>query len=187
MVALQERKERNGSAHADSRKGHKVVVMPATLNVQEVVSSHNGAFNANRPRSLSAGRATTRSRYIVQEVYDRIGVSRDAPAKPYSPERRVRASAPQRGQQSTADSAADKFSQRYRAAASLSSPRGRNTDSDVSGERRSLSRGRAVAGRWPPPPPANEPPPVQTPIKSWKKEEVSPIAVVPSAPNRKPQ
>jgi hypothetical protein len=189
MVALQERNRGNGSACADSQNGHKVVAMPSTLNVQEVVSSRNGTFNANRPRSLSAGRAATRPRDIVQEVYDRIGVSRDAPAEAFSPERRGHSSPSlQRGQQSTADSAADKFSQRYREAAALTGPRGRSADSDVIGERRSrsLSRGRAVAGRWPPAP-ASEPSPVQTPVKLWKKEEATPVAAVPPSPNRKPQ
>ena len=175
MVALQ---ERNELASDDMYKGHKVVVMPSsTLNVRDVVSSRN-TLNGERPRSLSAGRAQLRSRDIVQEVYDRMGVSRDAPAEAFSPERRgqlVR-------EQSAADPA-EKFSQRYREAAALSSSRGRSADPGFNEERRSrsLSRGPAVAGRWPPAP-ANDSP-VQAPAKSWKREELASVAAAPLSLN----
>ena len=67
-------------------KGHKVVAMPSSsfngMSVRDVVSSRTN-FNPDRQRSLSAGRATTRSRDIVQEVYDRMGVSRPATTDPF--------------------------------------------------------------------------------------------------------
>lgn len=174
MVALQ---EKNELARADMYKGHKVVVMPA----RDVVSSHN-TFNGDRPRSLSAGRAQTRSRDIVQEVYDRMGVSRDASADAFSPTR-GRSTAPQPGREQSGADPADKFSQRYMEAAALSSSRGRGADPGLNEERRSrsLSRGRALAGRWPPAP-ANDSP-IQAPVKPWKKEELGSVAAVPLSPN----
>ena len=193
MVALQ---ERNFSARdANMYKGHKVVAMPSgnALSVRDMVSSRS-AFDPNRPRSLSAGRATTMSRDIVQEVYDRMGVPRSSEPFDEAPQNlsiekdsRGRFSAPQRRRDHSPDSA-EKFSQRYRAAAELSSPRvgdrGRCAEQGEARRSRSLSRGRAVAGRWPPVQTSNEqsaPQPVA--FKPRKSEE--PVSTVPSSPNRK--
>ena len=141
----------------DLFSGHKVVAMPSPggNSVREIVSSREPASGGNRrtgtptgsrPRSRSAGRAPqSTARDIVQEAYDRMGVSRE---------------------DLTGD--ADKFQARYRAAAALSasgtdqpalaatSPthtqRGRVMDFSPDGQRRarSLSRGRKLTSRWPP-------------------------------------
>ena len=138
--------------------GHKVVAMPSLggMSVQKVVTSRN------ETRSRSAGR-TPRSRDIVQEVYDRMGVSRD----------------------DLRHSKADQFHERYRAAAALSTTnlhnnnnnlntsgstngtpssttttttatRGRSMEpkdhrqTDGNRRARSLSRGRKISSLWPP-------------------------------------
>jgi hypothetical protein len=65
-------------------KGHEVVVMPTSAfggmnSVRDLVSSRNGGDDQphyRKPRrSRSAGRTVSRSRDIVQDVYDRMGVS----------------------------------------------------------------------------------------------------------------
>lgn len=202
MVALQ---ERNFSTEKDRYSGHKVVAMPSSrtngsggpLSVRDVVTSPR-AFDPNRPRSLSAGRATTRSRDIVQEVYDRMGVNRGGehfeeaqPNNDQGSDVRVRSATPGRGRELSPESA-EKFSQRYRAAAKLSSPRsdgrGRNVEQDEPRRSRSLSRGRAVAGRWPPAQ-NNEHQSIPQPVPSFlprKVEEPLPAAAapVPASPNR---
>ena len=132
----------NGAAY----EGHKVVAMPSLgrKSVREVVSSREPpspsvvrrSTTPGQQRSRSAGRAPQgkSSRDIVQDVYDRMGVSRE-------------------------DLGGDmeKFQSRYRAAAALSTnsdqpARGRSMDVATDGQRRarSLSRGRSVTGRWPP-------------------------------------
>lgn len=195
MVALQEVNFR--PSRSEGHKvvampiGHKVVAMPTSslsMSVRDAVSSRS-TFNPDRPRSLSAGRATTRSRDIVQEVYDRMGVSRGGPIEDtqanentYSPERRGCSSAPQRRREP--DSSSDKFSQRYKAAAALSTPRGRSLElAGTDGERRarSLSRGRSVAGRWPPAAPLENAP---APAKSRMIEEGTAASTTPSSPKR---
>lgn len=196
MVALQERN--SFSTRADMYKGHKVVAMPSSgsggeaLSVRDMVSSRS-TFDPNRPRSLSAGRATTRSRDIVQEVYDRMGVNRgsepqydEAPQNDKGSDSRGRSATPGRGRERSPDTA-EKFSHRYRAAAALSSPRGRSAEPDAPRRSRSLSRGRAVAGRWPPAQTnANEQTAVPQPVPSFlpRKTEEPVAATVPSSPNR---
>jgi hypothetical protein len=56
-------------------RGHKVVALPSRgrLTVREHVSTFRGS-NA-RPRSLSAGRSRIRPHDLVQDIYDRMGVS----------------------------------------------------------------------------------------------------------------
>lgn len=210
MVALQ---ERNFSTRADMYKGHKVVAMPSSstgsgpggaLSVRDVVTSPR-KFDPNRPRSLSAGRATTRSRDIVQEVYDRMGVNRGG--EPYeesaphnemgASDLRGRSATPGRGRGGElSPESAEKFSQRYRAAAALSSPRnerGRNAEVEEPRRSRSLSRGRAVAGRWPPvktnndqSAPALQPVPSFFPRKT-EESEISNNYATPNSPNRNPR
>lgn len=215
MVALQ---ERNFSTRADMYKGHKVVAMPASgssdsapLSIRDIVTSPR-AFDPNRPRSLSAGRATTRSRDIVQEVYDRMGVNRGG-TEPFDEslphensnnkgsDVRGRAATPGRGgREQRSPETADKFSQRYRAAAALSSPRGttggnergRGAEQEAPRRSRSLSRGRAVAGRWPPAQNQTNEPSIPQPVPSFlpRKTEESAVAAantpasVPASPNR---
>lgn len=130
----------------DLYNGHKVVAMPSLggKSVREVVSSREPpaptvvrrSVTPGQQRSRSAGRAPQgkSSRDIVQDVYDRMGVSRE-----------------------DLGGDADKFQVRYRAAAALSAnvempTRGRSFDACTDGQRRarSLSRGRSVTGRWPP-------------------------------------
>ena len=201
MVALQ---ERNFSPSSDLYKGHKVVAMPATggdepLSVRDMVITRT-VFDPNRPRSKSAGRASTRSRDIVQEVYDRMGVNRGAEAAfdddPFKcnehQDQRTATPGRERGGERSAESA-DKFSQRYRAAAALSSPRGsndrgRDEEQDGGSARRcrSLSRGRAVAGRWPPAQNKSEQPTSPQPVASFmprKVEESKASAPAPHSPN----
>ena len=67
-------------------KGHEVVVMPNSalegMCVRDLVSSRDDDQPQRKPRrSLSLGRTVSRSRDIVQDVYDRMGVSysRDQP------------------------------------------------------------------------------------------------------------
>jgi len=206
MVALQERNL--SSPGADMYKGHKVVAMPSStgeaapapaptvLSVRDVVTNR-GAFDPNRPRSLSAGRATTRSRDIVQEVYDRMGVNRGGEAFDEAPHnnnekgsdpRGGRAATPGRGREPHSPDTAEKFSQRYRAAAALSSPahgseRGRNAEQETPRRSRSLSRGRAVAGRWPPAQPGEQQAAPQ-PVASFmpRKLEEPPVTNRPPSP-----
>lgn len=200
MVALQERNFSPNSS--ELYKGHKVVAMPSSggdgepLSVRDVVNTRT-AFDPNRPRSKSAGRATTRSRDIVQEVYDRMGVSRgdeaafdDDPFKSNEQEYQ-RSATPGRGRGGEhSTDPADKFSRRYRAAAALSSPRtsndrGRAEQQDGGSARRcrSLSRGRAVAGRWPPAQNSSEQQTLPQPVASFmpRKTEESPAAAAAAA------
>ena len=167
------------------------------LSVRDVVNTRT-AFDPNRPRSKSAGRATTRSRDIVQEVYDRMGVSRgdeaafdDDPFKSNEQEYQ-RSATPGRGRGGEhSPDPADKFSRRYRAAAALSSPRtsndrGRAEQQDGESARRcrSLSRGRAVAGRWPPAQNSSEQQTFPQPVATFlpRKTEESPAAAAAAAP-----
>ena len=135
------------NGNTDLYSGHKVVAMPSLggKSVREVVSSREPpitntrrAATPSQQRSRSAGRTPqSKSRDIVQDVYDRMGVSRD-----------------------DLGGDKDKFQIRYRAAAALTAateaqPRGRTMEQQpvsTDGQRRarSLSRGRSVAGRWPP-------------------------------------
>lgn len=134
------------NGNSDLFNGHKVVAMPSLggKSVREVVSSREPpaptvvrrSVTPGQQRSRSAGRAPQgkTSRDIVQDVYDRMGVSRE-----------------------DLGGDADKFQVRYRAAAALSAnvempARGRSLDVSTDGQRRarSLSRGRSVTGRWPP-------------------------------------
>ena len=128
-------------------KCHNVVVKPLAvtprggLSFLEVAVSKNRANTNEKPqiRSRSVGRGSARtSRDVVQEVYDRMGVSREDLTE--------------------TSSGADKFQQRYRAAAviSVNSPnldRGRvdgSSQTDGNRRARSLSRGESMSRRWPP-------------------------------------
>jgi hypothetical protein len=118
--------------------GHKVVASPLRLDVAESNRTAPQKKDETRPRSRSLGRSRTRD--VVQEVYDRMGVSRDDLKDGGN------------------GSNAEKFQQRYRAAAAMSTPsntyaRGRPTEAlltDGNRRARSLSRGESVTRRWPP-------------------------------------
>ena len=159
----------------DLYTSHKVVAMPSStlrgLSVRELAESknrttpattdnntnndHTNDLTKQRPRSRSLGKL--KSRNVVQEVYDRMGVSRE----------------------DLTDHGADKFQQRYRAAAAISaisiiSSRGRTTEpvqTDGNRRARSLSRGESVSSRWPPNQPVE--PGRQTPTLSNDKSTES--------------
>jgi hypothetical protein len=134
----------------DLVKGHQIVVMPNSalggMTVRDLVSSRDGDQPQHKPRrSRSAGRTVSRSRDIVQDVYDRMGVpySRGQPLD-LSVDSGTAASgidarnpAPGRGRQAS------------RHDADGVSGRGRSEQEDPERERRarSLSRGR-MQERW---------------------------------------
>lgn len=158
---------------SDLYNGHKVVAMPSSslggMSVREVVTSRNGSTVEPR-RSRSTGRSAPLGRDLVQDVYDRMGVSRED----LSNTDRVRS---RPGEQPMS---ADKFHERYRAAAALSTaatvaaaaaaaaaaPRGRTLEhhqTDGNRRARSLSRGRKISGLWPPANPVEGGPPQTAP------------------------
>ena len=104
-------------------QGHKVVTLPSTR---------------NRQRSMSAGRQ--RSRDLVREIYDKIGVERDPPAATAPV-----AAAPESPAQQQNHQQGQPFSERYRLAAARG--RGREQTDERTPRSRSLGR---VSQRWPP-------------------------------------
>ena len=136
--------------HDDLLKDHEVVVMPNSalggMSVRDLLSSQDDDQPQHQPRrSRSAGRTVSRSRDIVQDVYDRMGVSYsrgqpldllvDGGAVASGIE--ARNPAPARGRQAS------------RHEADGASGRGRSEQVDPERERRarSLSRGR-MQQRW---------------------------------------
>jgi hypothetical protein len=151
--------------NSDVYNGHRVVAMPhlGGKSVREVVSSREPPpVSASRrtatptQRSSSVGRASSsKARDLIQDVYDRMGVSREnlRSNAEISTDSRVGSRYPRvvtTNHMNINDTDVSPLPQQP--PNQPPSTRGRGMDATTDGQRRarSLSRGRSVAGRWPP-------------------------------------
>lgn len=172
---------------SSNNRNRKVVAFPSRgrMSVAEAVSTSNSKLQQQqpqkpRPRSLSAGRTRTRPQDLVQDIYDRMGLSlkrsdpigirgrellrdRDDPppqqlavttssSSGHLPVTSTsEPSMRARGSQGAATGNPPQLQDRYRTTANNTRGRGRLLEEQEQRRSRSLSRGRKLALQWPPP------------------------------------